>query len=406
MGVRADWSLEEQLEIVEKEAVADEVKAAVAAAVTHMHSGSGRARSRRGGKALVDLLAAARARAAEAGEWQVVRLLQDSVDYAQGRILQPEFRERHRLFQDGARNERWREHAGAMLSLKFGFAAEAGRAYLDGHPGAGVEELLAHIGSLTQDARYLAAPSDRPGRYVLLRGMAEMMVWLERALSERVDIEDLGTAARRIAGSPDALALLAADPDGQMLIRAAELRRRSASLAALRRVAEDPAATEADLQRALAGQYWIFGGQFVGEAARRRLVPGDELDIPLIRGDGALHVVELKRSMSLRGSLVKPHRGGWVPTAEVHDAMGQAANYLVRLDEDRLRIREEFGIETRRAGALVLIGHPALQPHVPEEEIAETLRTLNTQVTRVEVLTYKELLDNAERSLTLASRTG
>jgi hypothetical protein len=48
---------------------------------------------------------------------------------------------------------------------------------------------------------------------------------------------------------------------------------------------------------------------------------------------------------------------------------------------------------------VVLIGHPSVQPSVPEQSINEALRTLNTHVNRVEVLTYKELIDNAERSL-------
>ncbi len=50
------------------------------------------------------------------------------------------------------------------------------------------------------------------------------------------------------------------------------------------------------------------------------------MDIPRIRGDGTLHIVELKLSMGLRGSLVKKHRGCWVPTSEVHDAVSQAVN--------------------------------------------------------------------------------
>ncbi|HWE89096.1 MAG TPA: Shedu anti-phage system protein SduA domain-containing protein, partial [Pseudonocardiaceae bacterium] len=96
---------------------------------------------------------------------------------------------------------------------------------------------------------------------------------------------------------------------------------------------------------------------------------------------------------------VKRHRNKWIPTAEVHDAVGQAINYLVSLDENRERIHDEFGIETRRASAAVLIGHPKCQPQIPEAEISEALRTLNTHLSRVEVLTYKELLDSAERSL-------
>jgi hypothetical protein len=140
-------------------------------------------------------------------------------------------------------------------------------------------------------------------------------------------------------------------------------------------------------------------GQFAGEGARRRLVPDDEVDIPLIRGDGTLQIVEIKRSMALRGPLVKPHRGSWVPSAQIHDAVGQALNYLVNLDEHRLRIRDQFALETRRAHALVLIGHPAAQPGVPEGTINEVLRTINAHLGRIEVLTYKELVDNAERTL-------
>ncbi|MFD5034973.1 Shedu anti-phage system protein SduA domain-containing protein [Streptomyces sp. NPDC058405] len=397
MSVRSDFSLDLQLELVSSEAVHPDVKGALVSARDHMNSGRGG--HRRGGKILIHLLETARQCAADAGEWQVVRLAQDSLDYAEGRILQPDFNERYRLFHEGARNKRLQKYVGNMLGIELKYLAEAGREFVDEHPDADVDDLIAHLYSLSEDARFLDAPEDRPGRYRLLRGRAEMAVWLQRVLQERVDIEDPAEAASRIATSPEVIALLAADTEGQMVLRAAELHRRSAGLVALRKVVEDPRASEHALQRALKGQHWIFGGRFVGEAIHRRLVPGDEVDLPLIRHDGALHVVELKRAMSLAGPLVKKYRGSWIPTAQVHDAVGQAVNYLVALDENRHRLREDLGIETRRASAMVLIGHPLVQPSVPEESINEALRTFNTHVNRVEVLTYKELIDNAERSL-------
>ncbi|NJP48292.1 DUF4263 domain-containing protein [Streptomyces sp. PRB2-1] len=397
MSVRSDFTLDVHLGRVLDAAVHPDVKAALVSARRHMNSGS---RShRRGGKTLVQMLEAVRRHAADVGEWQVVRLVQDSLEYAEGRILQPDLNDRYRLFQDGVRNTNLQKGVGNLLRTGFGFAAEASREYADANPQAGVHDLIAYFSSLAEDARFLEAPEDRPGRYRLLRGRAEIAVWLERVLRERVDIEDLEEAARRIVTSPEAIALLAADAQGQMVFRAAELQRRAAGLEVLRKVVDDTTVTEHALQRALEGQHWIFGGRFVGEAAHRRLVSGDEVDIPLIRGDGALHVVELKRAASLGGPLVKKYRGSWVPTAQVHNAVGQAVNYLVGLDENRHRLREELGIETRRASAMVLIGHPSVQPSVPEESINEALRTLNTHVNRVEVLTYKELVDNAERSL-------
>ncbi|WP_103888731.1 Shedu anti-phage system protein SduA domain-containing protein [Actinacidiphila yanglinensis] len=397
MSVRSDFTLDMHLGRVLDAAVHPDVKAALVSARRHMNSGS---RShRRGGRILIQMLEAVRLRAADIGEWQVVRLVQDSLDYAEGRILQPDLNDRYRLFQDGVRNTNLQKGVGNVLRTGFTFAAEASREYAEANPRAGVEDLITYFNSLAEDARFLEAPEDRPGRYRVLRGRAEIAVWLERVLKERLDIEDPEEAARRIVTSPEAVALLAADSQGQMLFRAAELQRRAAGLEALRKVVEDTTASEHALQRALEGQHWIFGGRFVGEAAHRRLVPGDEVDIPLIRGDGALHVVELKRAASLVGPLVKRYRGSWVPTAQVHDAVGQAVNYLVGLDENRHRLREELGIETRRASAIVLIGHPSVQPSVSEESINEALRTFNTHVNRVEVLTYKELVDNAERSL-------
>jgi hypothetical protein len=398
MDVRSDMTLEWQLREVRGTAADEVVRSALDAVFTYMHSGS--PRRRRQGRELVRLMETARGTAAEAGEWHVVRLLQDSLDYAEGRILQQDFQERYRLFQDGTRRERSRDFVAGNLRAMHQWLVAEGEAYLREHPGASAEDTLRHFRTQGEDAAFLQAPDDSPGRYVIPRGAAEISVWLERLLrSDRIDVADPAESARRIVSSPEAMALLAADRDGRLVLQAAELRRRAASLKALRAVTEDRAATEADLQRALEGNHWIFGGRFVGEAARRRLVPGDEVDIPLIRADGALHIVELKRAMSLRGPLIRRHRNGWVPAAQVYEAVGQAVNYLVGLDEHRSRLREDPGIETRRASALVLIGHPALHPEVPEDEVGEALRTFNSHVVRVEVLTYKELLDNAERSL-------
>jgi Domain of unknown function (DUF4263) len=398
MDVRADWALELQLEQVEEHAADQHVKEWIRQALVHMSKGKGG--HRRGGAELVALLAEARQRAADYDEWHVVRLLQDSIDYAEGRILLPVLEEQYRLFQDGVRSESSREFVAGMVSTSLRFVAEAGNEYLAEHPGATLTELLGHIDSLGLDAAFMEAPKDRPGRYRIPRGRAERAIWIERVLRNRIDVEDAREEARRLAMSPKDLAALAADADGQTLLRAVELQQRAAGLAVLRQVAEDPHATEHQLQKAISGHFWIFGGRYVSdEKAYRRLVPGDEYDIPLVRADGSLQIVELKLAMGLGSPLVKKHRGTWVAASAVNDAVSQAVAYLVGLDEHRLRIREEIGIETRRASAIVLIGHPAAQPDVPEEAIYETIRTLNTHLARVEVLTYKELVDNAERSI-------
>ena len=256
MPVRADRSLQLRLEQTAK--IANAAQEPVTAVIRYLHSG--RTSKLRGGQRLVKLLEAARQRAAEEREWDVVRGLQESIDYATERV-----------------------------------------------------------------------PEDE-------------------------DPHDL-TELRQAIEAPDT------PPD--------------------------------ELSQALAARPWIFGGRYIDV---RSLLPDSESDLLLIRGDGSVRIVVIRPAMRIQG-LIKRNRGGWSLMPEVHAAAAQAHSYLVSLDENRDWVREKFGVDTRRAGATVLIGHPAVQPHIPEEQINEVLRRYNAQHTRVEAITYKELADSAERSL-------
>lgn len=373
------------------------VAAVVDDVIKHMNAGRGRARL--GGKPMIDMLESARRLAADTDEWDVVRLLQDSLDYAENRILGPDFEERYRLFRDGKRSDINRDFLARSMESTYGFAADTARRFAAENPQASIEDLTAYFASLRADARFLEAPEDSPGRYELIRGKAEMALWVERKLRDRVDIEDARVVARGLVARPEALLALAADRDGMLLLRAAELQQRMSKLQEMRKIVDDPASSEHDLQEAFQSQPWIFGGQFIETADRRSLVLGSEVDIPLLRADGVLHIVELKRAMGLTSPLVVRQGASFVPGAEVHHAVMQANMYIIALDENRHQIRAQFGIETRRASATVLIGHPALHPEISEDRINEALRALNAYNARVDVWTYKDLIDNAERAL-------
>jgi hypothetical protein len=74
------------------------------------------------------------------------------------------------------------------------------------------------------------------------------------------------------------------------------------------------------------------------------------------------------------------------------------------MDENRPSILAEHGVDTRRASATVVIGHPQyVTGSVTSREIAETLRTYNAHQTRLEVITYETLLNSASRMLALSS---
>lgn len=392
-------ALEIHLTRILSAATAETVRSAVTVTLRHVQSGTGG--KRKGGKRLTELLGAARFSAAQAEEWETVRALQDALYYTEGRLLRPDYEEKYRLhyLDRSPRDKLGLDSIARTVVMTNEFWCAEVERYLNGHPEAVVSDILEHIRKLGADAQFMQAPVEDPARYYIPRGIAERALWTERVLKNRVEVTDPAGSARRIVSSPEALAVLAADEDGLTVLRAAELQRRAARLRELRRLTEDATTTEHALQQELKGMYWVFGGHFIGEAQQRRLVPGDEVDIPLIRGDGSLHVVELKRAAGAK--LVKEHRGSWVPRREVHDAVGQAINYLVGLDENRERILREFGVDTRRASALILIGHPLSQPEVDEADINEALRVHASHLNRVEVLTYKELIDSAERALAL-----
>jgi hypothetical protein len=177
--------------------------------------------------------------------------------------------------------------------------------------------------------------------------------------------------------------------------------RRADELARLRRVAEDPGSRERELQQMLEQMPWIFGGDFLSVATRRSLTVLDQLDIPLIRADGSLHGVELKQPRIKR--LVYRHRNHLVAGPYVSQAASQAMNYLRSLDEQYHVIRGELGIDCRRSSMTVVIGDSRFAPEgITSNDVLETLRTLNSHLVRVEVVTYDQLVDRAAHVLSIA----
>lgn len=173
-------------------------------------------------------------------------------------------------------------------------------------------------------------------------------------------------------------------------------------LSRLRSVVDDSQSTEHDLTAVLKEEWWIFGGRYIDQAKRRNFTVLDQIDIALIRADGALHVVELKQATIPR--LVVPHRNHYIVGPEVHAAVAQTMNYLRSLDEQRPTILAELGIDCRRAFATVVVGHPQyVSGDIPLGVIKEALRTYNSHLARIEVLTYQDLVEGADSAFRITS---
>ncbi len=155
------------------------------------------------------------------------------------------------------------------------------------------------------------------------------------------------------------------------------------------------------MQKIIQRMTWIFGGEFLPGTARRTLTPRDQLDLSLLRPDGTLHGVELKRADIKE--LVKVHRNHLIVGPKVNEAVGQAMNYLVELDERRSQVLVDFGIDCRRASMTVVIGHSRFVTGVTPTEVDATIRTYNSHWDRVSLTTYDRLIENAQRILDLTA---
>lgn len=201
---------------------------------------------------------------------------------------------------------------------------------------------------------------------------------------------------------------LTSTPGGLSAVEGAVIRDRRRVVADLQRLAVASDVNETAMHKAIGKRYWLFGGQYVGVADRKSLMPLDQYDIPLLCADGSLEVIELKGP---EAEIVRRHRNHLIVTDAVHEAVSQCLNYLRALDEMgstlAAQYKSEFGIDFdfRRARGTVVIGHPdrSSRTDATKAQIEQTVRSYNAHLSRLQVLTYADLLDSAERTLRFAS---
>ena len=271
---------------------------------------------------------------------------------------------------------------------------------------AEIDRLLAFLHSeVTETECYRILDTESPDGIVLtlLHNGDISPETLAEALVRHVDLRQLVTQ-------------LAASDKGISAAQAAVVVKRKHLIATLRKMIQDPSTTETDVQRVIQAAHWVFGGRYVGVADRRNLMPLDQHDIPLLGADGTLHIVELKSPNVPK--LVRRHRNHWIVGDDVHEAVSQAMNYIRSFDElgasASTNYRNEYGhdYDMRRVFATVVIGHP---DHVQETNrngtvltertVCQTIRSYNAHLSRVEVMTYKDLVDAAERALAFEEGT-
>lgn len=235
------------------------------------------------------------------------------------------------------------------------------------------------------------------GKYQQLSGDSAVDSLAQTILAGKMPTESTEQIIKALAENPDAYEVFRNSDASRLLAGTVNQYRQQQAVEALDTVARDPTSTENDLQKVLDKEWWMFGGRFIDKTKRRSLTVLDQMDIPLIRSDGSLHLVELKQANIPK--LIRKHRNHLIVGDDVHEAASQAMNYLVALDEQRAQILADLKVDVRRASATIVVGHTDLVDGFNSKEIHEAVRTYNSHISRIEVITYDELVSGARRSL-------
>ncbi|MFI5491181.1 Shedu anti-phage system protein SduA domain-containing protein [Actinoplanes sp. NPDC051859] len=360
MRIRSDYSLRLLLNKSIDLGLSTHVRNLVEDVLRHMGDRS----PYRGGKVLTDLLRQAHAAARMEEDEDTAERLEDALSYAMNVMLSPDLEVKYQLLGNARRRNG--QFIGSIATQAAAFVATEARSFVAEHSQVSVDELLAHLDSL--QGLVVRMQPEAPGVYEALRGTRERVAWIDEVFRDRLQVTDADTA---VPGDDPHIGTASAVE----LADAVLLRARRSALDDLAAVVLNRHSSERDLQSAIEANLWIFGGRQLSGLGPRRISLGIELDLTLLRPDGTVHVVELKRACV---PVLTHQRRRNVPTNDVHRAVTQAMNYLVVLDEDRARLAG-LGLDVRRASATVIIGHASFERGAGEAEIDEALRVYNRQ---------------------------
>ncbi|MFI6273391.1 Shedu anti-phage system protein SduA domain-containing protein [Micromonospora zamorensis] len=381
MRIRSDSTLRRLLVRIKELGGSEALQQLIDDALRHV----GERRPYRGGRDLLTLLRYAEKVCRDDGDEDALERIEDALGYAMNTMLRPDVEIKYQLFADS--RDKYLQQVRGTVALATSVALLHVDDVMCNNADATASDVREHLERLRDSPGFIVEDEHHPGRYREAGLDAQKYAWLREVLEDRL---------RTLPAHSDDMPVVPGQMDLDDLARVAQARVRAASLHDLFCVVNNRHSTENELQQAMQKNLWVFGGQYLPGLGKRRLLNGAELDLPLLRPDGSLHVVELKRA-NVR--IVTHQRNGLVTTNVVHRAVGQAMNYLVGLDEDRAGILAEHGIDTRRASATVVVGHPQYQADLSAGAIEEVLRVYNSHLARLEVVTYGQLLERAARTL-------
>lgn len=142
-------------------------------------------------------------------------------------------------------------------------------------------------------------------------------------------------------------------------------------------------------QNWIEGNLWIFGIEHFKLYDSRRIAFYSEADMLMETADGYLDLIELKRPKHTLFRHDKSHNC-YHPHPELSAVIGQSLFYLQKLDEFKLNLENAYDAKVVMPRVKVIIGNS----NDFDDERNDALRMLNCNLSRIQIVTYSELLNN------------
>lgn len=150
---------------------------------------------------------------------------------------------------------------------------------------------------------------------------------------------------------------------------------------------------ESKLENWIKENDWVFGIEYIRRLDATRIGLHSDADLLVESLDGFVDLIELKKTSVTPLFIYDPSHHCYYPSAPLTQVVGQAIHYLGVMDDQRLNLKSEDGLNILKPRAKIVIGRSSNLS--PKEK--EALRKLNDTLHNVEVLTYDEITTRARR---------
>ena len=138
---------------------------------------------------------------------------------------------------------------------------------------------------------------------------------------------------------------------------------------------------------------WVFGVEYIRGLDLHRIGIHADADFLVESLDGFVDLIELKKASVNPLFKYDSSHNSYYPSVELSKVIGQTIQYLKIMEDMRLHLKSEDGLNVLKPRAKVVIGRSSEM----NEQERNALRLLNDTLHNIEVITYDDIIYRARR---------